>query len=258
MKIFKLIIVLVLLILTGCSHTELVRFTPNYSELYNTRDYKATDNKLKELKTKLMFCKGKYSSGKKDSDPLASTQLTLFHSYNFYPNRPLNEILFEGIKNLIEKSGHLWDTTATKNDIRVDVKYLSFGIPDHYSEMIGYDAQTMISVRIEFYDNNKNILIYGNNYYGTNTNIYDPDNGLVLATTSGDGVYHVRAENVISNRYGNVENKTIHTASVPISFSANWELFYESAEFSLINLLNKVGNDSQLKNALEKFLSNNN
>ncbi|MBX2977634.1 MAG: hypothetical protein KF721_16025 [Ignavibacteriaceae bacterium] len=275
MKIFKTLAILAIIILTGCSHTELVRFTPDYDELYNTREYKNfpnplnsstkiykdNDNRLKEIKTKLFFTRGKYSSLKDDSEPLTSTRLTLVHSYDFYPSRPLNDILFEGIKSLIEKSGHQWDTTETKKDIRVDVKYLSFGTPDHYSKMIGYDAQTMINVRIEFYDNKKDILIYGNNYYGTNTNIYgDPDETrYAILTEGGDGVKRIESATPdITLRYGNVENKTFHKAPIGGSFSANWDLFYESAEFSLINLLNKVGSDSQLKSALEMYLSNDN
>jgi hypothetical protein len=259
MRNIKIAAILILFIFSGCTHSRYIMFSPNYGSLSKESELKQDENLLKNIDPKLTFCQGKFSSSYKDNEALTHQKLGI-HTWNYFAGKPIDKVFYTGLENLFIKSGHQWSTTPQFGNIRVDVKFLSLSCAD-FDVIVGYDAITSITAKIDFYDVKNNSLIYSNEYTGKNTNIYgNPDNPhLAIVTDNGRSYKTETKTQDISLRYGDAENKTFHKGKdIYLNTNLNSTLLYESVDFSLVNLLSKIGKDPGLKKALENHSSSKN
>jgi len=228
-------------------------FSPNYSSIFKEKELKNDEVPLKSIKSKLIFCQGNFLSSFKDNEMLIHQKAGV-HTYNYLPGRPVKDVMFNGIENLFNQSGQQWSTTPINADIRVDVNFKSMYCAD-FNIIIGYDAITSIIAKVDFYSVKKDSLIYSQEYQGVNTNIYWPQEGLVIVSTGKDNVWRIESGDPHLLRYGKAENTTYYTKKIPFSAGLNSTLLYESVDYSFVNLMSKIGKDPNLKKALEKYLS---
>ena len=236
MQFLKIYVMLMLFMLCGCTHIKYLMFAPDYDSIYNDDDLENNLVPLKNMKTKLIFCQGKFSTIYKDNQVLTHQKIGI-HTYNYLPGTPVKDVIFNGLGNLFTQSGQQWNTTQNNSDIRVDVNFKSLHCAD-FNEIIGYNAKTDIIAKIDFYSVKKDSLIYSNEYIGLNSNTYKK--GLII-------------DDRLRNRDG--ENLTVYSSKIPFSPGLNCNLLYESVNFSFVNLMFKIGKDPYLKKALENYSS---
>lgn len=153
----SLTVLLFCVLVSSCSHTVNVALRPDYeNSLY-------PDNEIAKLETPVSFGKGLAEDKRADK-----TRLTTFkqgvHTYNLYEERPISEVIFEGLKTLLLKSGHQWGDSTTA-EIRVDLQVLGFSAARN-AGFVKVGATSGIQIKLDFVDTATNDLLYSQVYNG--------------------------------------------------------------------------------------------
>jgi len=150
-----LLFFLLLAFISGCSHTQYIPFTPDYSNL-------SKKIKINNLNSQITFTKGNFFSYLKDNQIISTFKRTI-HNYDYYPGRSYVKVFFEGMRELVVKCGHKWDTAYNKGDVRVDIKLtkLSAYLDESF---IDITAKSTITLEIDFIDTKKETKIYSEKY----------------------------------------------------------------------------------------------
>jgi uncharacterized lipoprotein YajG len=161
MKRIILILFMFLLSIGGCTYTVKAPLVP----VFDTNNY--LKNKLSTVKPAITFIQGNFTDKRTDSDILATYKRS-YQTYKFYGERPIDEVLFEGLNVLMTSSGHEW-ADINDGEIKIDLELLRVQVSFHEPEFtLIAEASSNIHIKLDFIDPSTNDVIYTKIYQGTN------------------------------------------------------------------------------------------
>ncbi len=146
------------LLLIGCTHTVNVPLKPNYEESL------AKENALSSVTPPIALVKGGFADKRADTSKLATFKQQV-HTFNLYGERPLEEVIFDGLKELFSNSGHTFNVSGS-GDARVDVALLNLSASRN-AGMVDVTASSSIQISLRFTNLNANNVIYSEIYNGS-------------------------------------------------------------------------------------------
>lgn len=147
-----------LFLLTNCAHTVSVPLKPNFEENLTK------ENTLSTIRPSITFLKGNFVDERADKSKLTTFKQQV-HTYDLFPERPVDEVIFDGMQSLISNSGHMFNISGPAN-VRVDITLLNIQAARN-TEMFEVTASSKIQLKIDFIDPESNYLIYTDIYNGT-------------------------------------------------------------------------------------------
>lgn len=168
-------LLLVLVVLSGCGPRELTTsLRPNYV------DNIVYDNALSHIRHSIQFTKGRYTDSRNDTSKIITFRWRSV--YNIYAERPIDEAIFEGLKTLFSRSGHVWNESEDSK-VRIDVVllYIQAGIISDrpYAGIEGLTASSTMQVNFTFVKTNTEEVIYNKTYHG-----YDRRRQILFGTSN--------------------------------------------------------------------------
>ncbi len=159
MKINKLVILSVIMVLffAGCTQKVFVPLTPDY----NTGLTYAVE--LASVDPALQFIKGDFNDMRPNTS-LYATFKQQAYTFQLIAERPIDEVIFNGLAVMLRKTGHVWSDYGT-GQIKVNLQLLSTTASRH-SGMVMVGATSGIQIKLDFVDNNSDKLIYSQIYSG--------------------------------------------------------------------------------------------
>ncbi len=148
----------VALLAFGCAHTVKVPLRPAFDTGV------AESSALKSVQPPMRFRSGKFTDSRGDTTKLAMFQQQM-HTYNLYGERPMSEVLFEGLGVLISRADHRWNEGA-EPQVQVDVVLLSVQAARN-AGMIAVGASSSVQVKLDFVDPRANRILYSGIYNGS-------------------------------------------------------------------------------------------
>ena len=140
----------------GCTHTEHILLEPDYSEMVNE------NTRLNMLDT-LSFAPGRFSERNTGHDWFISFDKSR-NTFNIYLERPIGEVLFDGVAALVCQSGHIWSTTDSSSFlIRVRLVDASAAIEDRF---LWIAAPAAIEIALDFVERKSGNIVYTQLYQG--------------------------------------------------------------------------------------------
>jgi|WetSurMetagenome_2_1015567.scaffolds.fasta_scaffold533624_2 uncharacterized lipoprotein YajG len=143
-------------LISGCSHTDYVMMEPNYSEL-------EIPNAISAITPKVTFTIGTFEDLRRDTLQIANFKDGV-HNYTIYNYRPIGVFFFEGLKKLLDTSGHYYVNT-NENDITVNITLKEITIMRNDNALYN-NMKSTISIIAEFVDSKTKKQIYKSNYNG--------------------------------------------------------------------------------------------
>ncbi len=146
------------LLVSGCAHTVHVPLNPSFqSGLSKT-------NALVSVRPPVTVGAGRYSDARPDTSKLAMFKQQM-HTYNLYGDRPVSQVVFQGLHTLFTDAGHTWNDAADA-PLRLDVQLLSVQASRN-AGMIAVGAESAIQIKLDVMDARQNRVLYTQIYNGT-------------------------------------------------------------------------------------------
>lgn len=150
-------LILILVVLAGCTHTVNVALRPNFGATLQP------GNELSNVEPAIQFFKGEFADKRPDPSSLARFKQGL-HSYTLYEERSVEEALFEGFGVLIETSGHKWSSTE-EGEVKVNIEFINLTAA-RAAGLIEVSATSGIQIKVDFLDAKTGDMIYTNIFSG--------------------------------------------------------------------------------------------
>ncbi len=141
----------------GCTHNVNVPLKPNYG------DSLTKEGTLSSVKTPVTLLKGSFTDKRADTSKLAMFKQQA-HTFNLHADRPIGDVIFDGLKELFLNSGHKF-TDSAPADVRVDISLLNISASRN-AGMVRVTASSSIQIKLSFTDMEDNV-IYTEIYNGT-------------------------------------------------------------------------------------------
>jgi len=154
----NLFIVLFLFVFISCTHRVNVPLTVDYQN--NT----PAINSFSTLDNNYTFVKGEYIDKRVDVSKLASFKQEI-HTFDLYAERPIGDVIFEGLSTLIHKAGKRWSLDGSGN-IKINLQLLSL-TASRNAGMIHVGANSTIQIKLDFIDMKTQRIIYTQIYNGS-------------------------------------------------------------------------------------------
>lgn len=152
----RLILILTVAVLASCTHVETVPLDVNFDSGFSDA------NALTRVEPKTSFVKGQFEDKRSDTKLLASFKQQV-HTFNLVADKPLDDVLFYGLSQLIEKSGH--SIVQENARIKMDVTVLNVQAARNAGMMM-VGADSSIQLKLDFIDNKTGKLFYSQIYNG--------------------------------------------------------------------------------------------
>jgi uncharacterized lipoprotein YajG len=157
-KMLLLVAFVALVFVSACARSVNVALLP---------DFKAEiqkGNELSKVTPALRFFKGGFTDKRQDV-----TVLTRFKqgtiTYNLHEERPMADVLFEGLLVALTASNHKWDD-GTVGEVKVNVTFINLQAVRN-AGFIKVGATSSIQIKVDFVDAKAGTLIFSNVYSGT-------------------------------------------------------------------------------------------
>jgi len=151
-------LILILVVLAGCTHKVNVALRPDFDATLQP------GNELSKVEPAIQFFKGKFTDKRPDLSSLAHFKQG-WHSYTLYEERSVDELLFEGLEVLITTSGHQWSNTE-EGEVKVNIEFINLTAA-RAAGFIKVGATSGIQIKIDFLDAKTGDVIYTNIFSGT-------------------------------------------------------------------------------------------
>jgi len=159
MKIFKLVIIPVILILfiTGCTHTTRVLLTPDYpAGIFSAAE-------LASLDKSVQFIKGDFEDKRADTSVYA-TFTQQIHTYQLIALMPVEDAIYHGISVMLKQAGHSLSDN-NEGQIKINLQLLS-SRASRNAGLVSVGATSSIQIKLDFIDSISDKLIYSQIYNG--------------------------------------------------------------------------------------------
>jgi uncharacterized lipoprotein YajG len=153
-----LILVAMLMLLAGCAHTVKVPLHP----MLDTAAPQA--NALSSVRPALVVAQGRFTDSRTDTTMLAMFQQGP-HTFNLYGDRPMSQVLNEGLQALFTRAGHKW-VTGGDAQVRVDAQLLSMSAARN-AGFVAVGASSAVQVKLDFFDVRQGKQVYTQVYNGS-------------------------------------------------------------------------------------------
>lgn len=154
------LVLLSTLILANCTHIETVPLNPNFNAEV------LANNALSNVNSKQSFSNGMFEDKRVDTSKLATFKQQM-HTYHLEGERPIKDVIQEGIENLINKSGHNF-TDSNNSRVIMNVNLLNIYAARN-AGMFTVGADSSIQVKIDFIDSQTNDVFYSEVYNGADS-----------------------------------------------------------------------------------------
>ncbi len=158
MKRNVFILLSILLLVVGCSHTVNLALRPSFQENLSP------GNELSSIQPAIKFSQGEFTDKRADIGKLASFKQGV-HTFNLYDERPIDEALYEGLQVMMTASGHEWLGEET-GQVKIDMQFLGFQASRN-AGFIKVGASSNIQIKLDFIDTKTDEVIYSQVYNGT-------------------------------------------------------------------------------------------
>lgn len=154
----RLFLLGVALLASGCAHTVNMPLRPAFDAGV------AESGALGSLRPALRIRAGTFTDSRADTTKLAMFQQAM-HTYNLYGERPMREVLFEGLGVLISRAGHQWNSGG-EPQVQVDMTLLSVQAIRN-AGMVAVGASSSVQIKLDFVDPRDNRTLYSGIYNGS-------------------------------------------------------------------------------------------
>jgi hypothetical protein len=145
-------------VLVGCTHSVKMELQPDYARLL------AKPEALTAVRPARTFVPGTFVDKRADT-----TRMTTFkqgvHTYNLYAQRPLSDVVFDGMREMVTQAGHQW-TGGSVHPVRVDAQLLNLQAARN-AGLVNVGATSSIQLRFDFVDVESGRLLHSEVYNGT-------------------------------------------------------------------------------------------
>ncbi len=153
-------LLLSVLTLAGCTHSVNVDLQPRFDPGVSPDDVLAT------VQPPVTFVRGTFTDRSAGAEEERIAQFKQgIHTYNLFPERPVEEALFDAVQATLEESGQQW-LAAGGGDVRVDLELLDLEASRH-AGFINVGARSRVQLRAIFVDPETEREIYSNVYTGS-------------------------------------------------------------------------------------------
>ena len=146
------------LVLAACTHRVPVALN------LASPDSAVSGAALATVRPPLSFRRGEFADKRSDTSRLATFKQQA-HTYNLYGDRPMQEVLYDGLRAVLTSAGHRWASDSAPA-IRLDVQLLNVQASRN-AGMINVGASSSIQVKVDFVDAATGQPIYSEVYNGS-------------------------------------------------------------------------------------------
>jgi uncharacterized lipoprotein YajG len=154
-KVFALALVLVFV--AACRPRIPIVMRPNFKAQLQK------GHELPNVTPAILFCKGEFTDKRPDMTKLASLSSDMV-TYDLYEERPVADVLFEGLSAAVTASGHKW-SDVPDGEVKVNISFLSLKVAESEG-LVVVATMSAIQVNIDFVDAKKGDMIYTNVFRG--------------------------------------------------------------------------------------------
>lgn len=146
------------LLAAGCAHTVKVPLRPAFDGGV------AESAVLASIRPALVVQPGRFTDSRGDTSKLAMFKQGV-HTFNLYGERPMGDVLFEGLAVVFSRAGHTLGGSA-EPQLRVDITLLSVQAARN-AGMVAVGASSAVQIKLDFEDVRAGRPVYSGIYNGT-------------------------------------------------------------------------------------------
>lgn len=147
-----------LALLAGCAHTVRMPLQPSFES--GVTESKA----LATVRPALRVGRGEFTDSRTDTTRLATFQQAI-HTFNLYADRPMQDVLAEGLGVVLTRAGHTFPASA-EPQVVVNTTLLSVQAARN-AGMIAVGASSSVQVKLDFVEMPSRRLIHSGVYNGS-------------------------------------------------------------------------------------------
>jgi len=177
MRVVRSVIVVVsAAALAACAHTTNVPLRPNFAAELKP------GQALANVSPAMTFVRGEYADRRPDPTRLAQFKQGI-HTYTLREERPLADVLYEGLASVLTTSRQRWGEGA--GDIRVNLTFLNLSAARN-AGMVNVGATASVQIKADFVNAGNGNLIYSNVYSGSDERSQAMVGGMGMVLSSID------------------------------------------------------------------------
>lgn len=157
MKKLSFLFILVIFLVTGCTHKVYLALKPDYSQQI------FAPNALSEITPGIKFVRGDFED-RRDNQYTYATFRQQIHTYELYASRPIADAVFDGLAIMLEKSGHSMSDDGD-GQIRVNLQLLASSA-ERVTGFVTVGANASIQIKLDFIDTGSGNSVYSQIYNG--------------------------------------------------------------------------------------------